>query len=50
MSSIALVDVNNFYVSSEQVFDPKLRDKAVVVLSNNLCIHALLLKNVTNNL
>lgn len=35
MSSIALVDVNNFYVSCEQVFDPKLREKAVVVLSNN---------------
>lgn len=35
MSSIALVDVNNFYVSCEQMFNPKLRDKAVVVLSNN---------------
>ena len=35
MSSIALVDANNFYVSCEQVFNPKLRDKAVVVLSNN---------------
>lgn len=35
MSNIALVDVNNFYVSCEQVFNPKLRDKAVVVLSNN---------------
>ena len=33
MSSIALVDANNFYVSCEQVFNPKLRDKAVVVLS-----------------
>ncbi len=31
MFSIALVDANNFYVSCEQVFDPKLRDKAVVV-------------------
>lgn len=32
---IALVDVNNFYASCEAVFDPKLRGKAVVVLSNN---------------
>ncbi|WP_411725782.1 Y-family DNA polymerase [Methyloglobulus sp.] len=27
--------MNNFYVSCEQVFNPKLWDKAVVVLSNN---------------
>ena len=33
--SIALVDVNNFYVSCERVFNPKLRNKPVVVLSNN---------------
>lgn len=32
---IALVDVNSFYVSAERVFDPKLRNKPVVVLSNN---------------
>lgn len=32
---IALVDVNSFYVSCERVFDPKLRDRPVVVLSNN---------------
>ncbi|MDX1574191.1 MAG: Y-family DNA polymerase [Methylophaga sp.] len=32
---IALVDVNNFYVSCEQVFNPKLNGKPVVVLSNN---------------
>lgn len=32
---IALVDVNNFYVSCERVFNPKLRNKPVVVLSNN---------------
>ncbi|MGB3514986.1 MAG: Y-family DNA polymerase [Elainellaceae cyanobacterium] len=32
---IALVDANNFYVSCERVFDPRLRDKPVVVLSNN---------------
>jgi DNA polymerase V len=31
----ALVDCNNFYVSCERVFDPKLVDKPVVVLSNN---------------
>lgn len=34
-SLIALADINNFYVSCERVFDPKLRDKSVVVLSNN---------------
>ncbi len=32
---IALVDVNNFYVSCERVFDPKLVGRPVVVLSNN---------------
>lgn len=31
----ALVDVNNMYVSCERVFDPRLVDKPVVVLSNN---------------
>lgn len=31
----ALVDVNNFYCSCEQVFDPQLRGKPLVVLSNN---------------
>ena len=31
----ALIDCNNFYVSCERVFDPKLIDKPVVVLSNN---------------
>jgi DNA polymerase V len=31
----ALVDGNNFYVSCERVFNPQLRDKPVVVLSNN---------------
>lgn len=31
----ALIDGNSFYCSCERAFDPKLRDKAVVVLSNN---------------
>lgn len=32
---IALVDCNNFFVSCERVFNPKLEKKPVVVLSNN---------------
>ncbi|MDR3409535.1 MAG: Y-family DNA polymerase [Formivibrio sp.] len=32
---IALVDVNNFYVSCQRVFEPKLEGKPVIVLSNN---------------
>lgn len=32
---IALIDVNNFYVSCQRVFEPKLIGKPVVVLSNN---------------
>ena len=32
---VALIDCNNFYASCEQVFDPKLVGKPVVVLSNN---------------
>ena len=31
----ALVDCNNFYASCERVFDPKLENRPVVVLSNN---------------
>ena len=31
----ALVDCNNFYASCEKLFDPTLKDKPVVVLSNN---------------
>jgi DNA polymerase V len=33
--TIALVDGNNFYVSCERVFNPKLEQVPVVVLSNN---------------
>lgn len=35
MTSIALIDGNNFYVSCERVFQPELEGKPVVVLSNN---------------
>ena len=35
MTAIALVDCNNFYASCETVFNPKLKGKAVVILSNN---------------
>ena len=31
----ALVDCNNFYASCERVFNPALRLRPVVVLSNN---------------
>jgi len=31
----ALIDINNFYASCERVFDPTIRNKPVVVLSNN---------------
>lgn len=34
-SRFALVDCNNFYVSCERLFRPNLRDRPVVVLSNN---------------
>ena len=31
----ALINGNSFYCSCEQIFRPDLKDKAVVVLSNN---------------
>ncbi len=34
-NAIALLDCNNFYASCERVFDARLKDKPVVVLSNN---------------
>lgn len=33
--TIALVDCNNFYASCERVFNPKLRNRPIIVLSNN---------------
>ena len=35
MSGFALIDGNNFYVSCERVFNPRLEGRPVVVLSNN---------------
>ena len=32
---IALADCNNFYASCERVFSPGLKNKPIVVLSNN---------------
>ena len=34
-NAIALIDCNNFFVSCERVFDPSLKKRPVVVLSNN---------------
>ena len=35
MPIFALVDCNNFYASCEKLFNPRLKDRPVVVLSNN---------------
>lgn len=35
MPTFALVDCNNFYASCERLFQPRLRGRPVVVLSNN---------------
>lgn len=35
MKTYALVDCNNFYASCERIFNPKLENKPIVVLSNN---------------
>ena len=34
-NAIALLDCNNFYASCERIFEPKVKRKPVVVLSNN---------------
>ena len=34
-NNIALIDCNSFYVSCERLFNPKIINKPVVVLSNN---------------
>lgn len=35
MATFALVDCNNFYASCERVFEPKLKHRPIVILSNN---------------
>lgn len=35
MATFALVDCNNFYASCERLFQPDLRERPIVVLSNN---------------
>ena len=35
MNRVALIDCNNFYASCERVFNPRLENRPVVVLSNN---------------
>ena len=34
-NKVALIDCNSFYVSCERLFNPKIENKPVVVLSNN---------------
>lgn len=35
IKAIALLDCNNFFVSAERVFNPKLGNRAAIGLSNN---------------
>jgi len=35
IDAIVLIDANNFYASCEQTINPYLRNKPVVILSNN---------------
>jgi len=35
IDAIVLIDANNFYASCEQTINPHLRNKPVVILSNN---------------
>lgn len=35
MTLFALIDCNNFYASCERIFNPKLQNRAIVILSNN---------------
>ena len=35
MTIYALVDCNNFYVSCERMFNPRLEDRPVIILSSN---------------
>ena len=35
IEAIALIDANNFYASCEQILNPNLRNRPVVILSNN---------------
>ena len=44
IDAIALIDANNFYASCEQNINPNLRNKPVVILSNNDgCIIAMMM-------
>lgn len=41
MNYFVLADCNNFYVSCERIFNPKLENRPVIVLSqNDACIIA----------
>ena len=47
---IALVDCNNFYVSCERVFDPRLEGRPVGVLSSNYALYGDMSRRVTETL